>query len=215
MRICCVLLAAAQAAGAAEISLNGEWRLDYWAQPETGAVRTLDVPAEHGTVKAAVPGNCELDLVRAGVLPEPEVGLNVRKFRAYEGHQWLYTRTFMGGCPGPDERYELVFDGIDTLADVFLNGEKIGETDNMFLRHRFDVTEKLLRGENTVQVLLRSVLLDARGRTLGELGYTMMGGAEGEHCRKAGHMGGWDIFPRLFVSGLAGNGGYGLEDLKY
>ena len=203
MRICCVLLAAAaQAAGAAEISLNGEWRLDYWAQPETGAVRTLEMPAEHGTVKATVPGNCELDLVRAGVLPEPEVGLNVRKFRAYEGHQWLYTRTFMGWCPGPDERYELVFDGIDTLADVFLNGEKIGETDNMFLRHRFDVTEKLLRGENTVQVLLRSVLLDARGRTLGELGYTMMGGAEGEHCRKAGHMGGWDIFPRLFVSGL-------------
>ena len=93
---CCnvLLLAAAQAAGAAEISLNGEWRLDYWAQPETGAVRTLDVPADHGTVKATVPGNCELDLVRAGVLPEPEVGLNVRKFRAYEGHQWLYTRKF-------------------------------------------------------------------------------------------------------------------------
>mgnify|MGYP003310629848 CR=1 FL=1 len=204
MRICCVLLAAAQAAGAAEISLNGEWRLDYWAQPETGAVRTLDVPAEHGTVKATVPGNCELDLVRAGVLPEPEVGLNVRRLRPYEAYQWLYTKAFStAAVPGEDgSKAELVFDGIDTLADVFLNGEKIGETDNMFLRHRFDVTEKLLRGENTVQVLLRSVLLDARDRTLGELGYTMMGGAEGEHCRKAGHMGGWDIFPRLFVSGL-------------
>ena len=72
----------------------------------------------------------------------------------------------------------------------------------MFIAHRFDVTAKLREGTNVVQVLLRSVLLDSKTKTLGELGYTMAGGAEGEPYRKAGHMGGWDIFPRLFVSGL-------------
>ena len=192
---------------AAVFSLNGDWVLRYFPQPDGCAVRMpAEVPAEARTVAAVVPGNCELDLVRAGVLPEPEVGLNVQKFRAYEGYQWFYTKSFVwesgeaGVCA--QLRTELVFDGIDTLADVFLNGEKIGETENMFVSHRFDVTDRLKTGTNVVQVLLRSVLLDSKRQTLGELGYTMTGGAEGEPYRKAGHMGGWDIFPRLFVSGL-------------
>ena len=184
------------------VSLNGEWKLSYWPQPETGAVRTLEVPASARGVPATVPGNCELDLVRAGVLPEPEVGLNALAFRKYEGYQWLYTKTFDFQPSTSACTSYLVFEGVDTLADVFLNGERIGGTENMFVEHRFDVTGRLRDGENVVQVLIRSVFLDSRDRTLGELGHTMTGGAEGEPYRKAGHMGGWDIFPRLFVSGL-------------
>lgn len=187
------------------LSLNGEWGLCYFAQPDSGAVRELSgIPADVATVKATVPGNCELDLVNAGILPDPEVGLNVRAFRKYEGYQWLYTKKFDFHSPTPNRNANgtLVFDGIDTLADIFLNGEKVGEAENMFVSHRFDVTDKLKDGENVVQVLLRSVLLDSKRQTLGELGYTMQGGAEGEPYRKAGHMGGWDIFPRLFVAGL-------------
>ena len=184
------------------VSLNGEWKLSYWPQPETGAVRTLEVPASARSVPATVPGNCELDLVRAGVLPEPEVGLNALAFRKYEGYQWLYTKTFDFRPSTSACTSYLVFEGVDTLADVFLNGERIGGAENMFVEHRFDVTGRLRDGENVVQVLIRSVFLDSRDRTLGELGHTMTGGAEGEPYRKAGHMGGWDIFPRLFVSGL-------------
>ena len=197
------VLMAAEAMASGAVDLSGKWRLDYWPQPEKGAIRTLAIPA-HETVEAMVPGNCELDLVRAGRLPEPEVGLNALAFRPYEGYQWLYTKTFNHQPPTTNHQPPtyLVFDGIDTLADVFLNGEKIGETANMFVSHRFDVTDRLRSGENTVQVLLRSVMIDAKTKTLGELGYTMTGGAEGEPYRKAGHMGGWDIFPRLFVSGL-------------
>ena len=184
-----------------DVSLSGTWRLDYFPQPEKGAVRTLALPP-HKTVRATVPGNCELDLVNAGVLPEPEVGLNARAFRRYEGYQWLYTRSFIHADEGGGVRRAIVFDGIDTLADVFLNGEKIGETANMFVRHSFDVTDRLKIGTNVVQVLLRSVLMDGRTRTYGLLGNSMQGGTDGEGYRKACHMGGWDIFPRLFVSGL-------------
>ena len=187
--------------GASDVSLNGEWTLDYWPQPGKGAIRSLAIP-EHRTVAATVPGNCELDLVRAGVLPVPETGLNVLQFRQYEGYQWLYTKRFELSRRNPVSTINLVFEGVDTLADVFLNGEKIGEAENMFIEHRFDITNKLKDGENVVQVLIRSVMIDSQSKTLGELGYSMTGGAEGEPYRKAGHMGGWDIFPRLFVSGL-------------
>ena len=188
---------------ASSVSLDGEWRLDYFPQPDAGAVREVAaVPSDANTVKATVPGNCELDLVNAGILPPMEVGLNVLKLRPYEGYQWLYTKTF--GAPAVDvtsgARAVLVFGGIDTLADVFLNGEKIGESENMLIERRFDVTRCLKKGANTVQVLLRPVLLDTQYATVGEMGSTIR--ADGERYRKAAHMGGWDISPRVFAQGL-------------
>ncbi len=193
------------AAGGEVMPLDGEWRLDCWPQPDDAPVRALPLPSGLATVtvKAEVPGNCELDLVRAGMLPPPEIGLNSLKLRPYEGYQWLYTKTFSApSVPADGSRATLVFEGIDTLADVFLNGEKIGETENMLIPHRFDVTKRLKPGENTVQVLIRSLMMEAQHRTIGILGYCMDGGADGEPFRKAGHMGGWDIFPRVFASGL-------------
>ncbi len=191
------------ASAAQRFPLDGEWRLDYFPQPLSGAVRSLPLPDGLGvkTVKAAVPGNCELDLVNAGVLPPLEIGLNVMKARAYEGHQWLYSRTFPAPALAEGQRAELAFGGIDTLADVFLNGEKIGETANMLIPHRFDVTRRLKAGENTVQVLIRSAFYASQEATVGQMTYHM-GFADNVPFRKAAHMGGWDIFPRLYVAGL-------------
>ena len=191
-----------QLSAAEELSLNGEWRLDYFPQPVQGAVRSLNIPS-HETVKAIVPGNCELDLVRHGILPTPEIGLNAFAFRKYEGYQWLYTKTFDAkACDGTDgSRAELVFGGIDTFADIFLNGRKIGESENMLIERRFDVTGMLRDGTNAVQVLIRSAFLEAGKFTVGELGYHQFT-ADREPVRKAAHMAGWDIFPRLYVSGL-------------
>ena len=188
---------------AALVSLNGEWKLDYFLQPNEGAVRTVPLAVPHRTVKATVPGNCELDLARAGVLPPAEIGLNIRRYLPYEEYQWLYTRTFTApACDAKGgERAVLRFEGIDTLADVFLNGEKIGETENMLIPHEFDVTGRLKPGENTVQVLIRSVTVEGQDTTVGELGYFMDFG-DSQPFRKAAHMYGWDILPRLCVAGL-------------
>jgi len=209
-----VAFLAAGGVSGAQISLDGVWRLDYFPQPDDGAVRALPLPPAVAakTVKATVPGNCELDLVEAGVLPNPEIGTNALKLRPYEGYQWLYAKTFAKPALAPGQRAMLRFEGVDTLADVFLNGEKIGETANMLIAHRFDVTKKLRDGENVVQVLLRSVMCEAQYQTLGELGYSMGGGADAEPFRKAGHMGGWDIFPRVFASGLWRSVAIDVED---
>lgn len=185
------------------LDLNGQWRLDYFPQPDAGPVRTLPLEVAHETTEAVVPGCCEMELVRRGVLPEPSVGLNATKFRAYEGHQWLYSRKFTASRPTGAGRARLVFDGIDTLADVFLNGKKVGEAANMLVPHQFDVTSVLRDGENEVAVLIRSAILESREHTVGELGRRhASGGGDDERIRKAAYMGGWDIFPRLYVSGI-------------
>ena len=71
--ICCAagLVSAFAAVAASTVPLDGEWRLDYFPQPDAGAVRELPLAVSCRTVKAEVPGNCELDLVRAGLLPAP------------------------------------------------------------------------------------------------------------------------------------------------
>ena len=111
------VLQAAQA-----VSLDGEWRLDYFPQPDDGAVRSLPLPAglDLKSVKATVPGNCELDLVNAGILPPLEVGMNAWLLRPYEGYQWLYSREFTAPELKNGERLRLRFDAVDTLADVFI-----------------------------------------------------------------------------------------------
>ena len=187
------------------LSLNGEWKLDAFPQPDDGAVRCLPLPAglEVKSYRATVPGCCERELMKAGELPDPLVSTNAFAWREYEGHQWLYTKTFACPARAAGERAVLNFGGIDTLADVFLNGEKIGESANMLIPQEFDVTGKVREGaENTVQVLIRPVGLASRDVRLGELGGTMGGGADHEHFRKAAHMYGWDIMPHLPVSGL-------------
>ena len=197
------VLTALPAAFAAEVSLDGDWTLDWFAQPAAGAVRTLPlaVPAER--VPATVPGNCELDLQRAGLVPEMELGTNCW-IRSFEGNQYLYTKSFVA-CETPaGGRAELVFDGIDTLADVFLNGKKVGEADNMFIAHRFDVTDRVRPGTNVVQVLIRSDMMEAQKVRLGTVGHEKLvpGGAEVEALRKPAHAVGWDILPRLMARGL-------------
>ena len=77
--------------------LNGQWSLKFWPQPDTGALRTLGEAKnaqEAKTIKAQVPGNVELDLFRAGLVPNPELGDNSYKLREYEGYQWLFSREF-------------------------------------------------------------------------------------------------------------------------
>jgi beta-mannosidase len=51
---------------------------------------------------------------------------------------------------GADERLQVVFEGLDTFATVYLNGDRIGEHNNMFRPAAFDVTERLRSGEPNV-----------------------------------------------------------------
>ena len=106
---------------ASMMPLDGEWTLDYFPQPGDGAVRSLPLKVPYTTVKATVPGNCELDLVNAGILPPMEMGLNVLKLRPYEGYQWLYTKSFEKPEVADGQRVMLRFGGIDTLADIFIS----------------------------------------------------------------------------------------------
>jgi beta-mannosidase len=186
-------------------SLDGDW--DLWYFPEG----SLDVSSPAGLpgsgaarLTGTVPGNVELDLVRGGVLPEPFVGENVFRLRGFETYEWWYLRRFTAPAELGDrkgKRAFLVFHGLDCIGTVWLNGKVAGEAANMFVPHSFEVTG-LLEPENEVAVRIRSATLAARRMDYPAGTYAMATNHEQLRVRKAPHMYGWDIAPRIVSAGL-------------
>ncbi len=185
------------------ISLDGAWTLYYEAH------RALTGKAHYRTeaelmksgiphVPAAVPGCLELDLMRAGVIEDVYHGLNPLAAHERENLHLWYTRRFTCENEYP---HELVFDGIDTFAEIFLNGVYIGSTDNMLIAHTFDVAP--LKGENELVVHILPVFLESRKHPI-EAGVVahQRYNAESLSVRKAAHMFGWDIMPRILSGGI-------------
>lgn len=185
------------------ISLDGAWQLSYGPQTAGGPQTPDDLEAAAWpTVEARVPGNVELDLMRAGVLPELSYGDNIYLLRPYEGYQWWYRRTFEAPETAAGERVELVFEGLDCVAAVFVNGELVGEPRNMLIAHRFDVTDLLRAGGNEVAVRIDSAVLAGREHEPAAVEGAMAVNWESLSIRKASQMYGWDIMPRVVSAGL-------------
>ncbi len=96
---------------------------------------------------AQFPTNVHLDLLAHKLIPDPFIGKNELLVQWVGESQWVYKTTF--SCPAVAEgaKAVLAFDGLDTFATVVLNGEKILETDNMFLPERVDVTSVVKEGD--------------------------------------------------------------------
>ncbi|MCX6360157.1 MAG: glycoside hydrolase family 2, partial [Armatimonadetes bacterium] len=134
------------------LSLNGQWECAYHDGPGAAAPMTAAEARDAGlpVIAAATPGCMELDLVGAGLLPDPFQGMNMALLPALEDRRLWYYREFDAeDSPGHDAF--LLFEGIDCHARVFLNGDLVACPDNMLIEHRIDVTGRL-RGRNTLCV---------------------------------------------------------------
>ncbi|MGY3339261.1 beta-mannosidase [Streptomyces filamentosus] len=93
---------------------------------------------EGASLPAQVPGCVHTDLLAAGVIPDPFLGRNETEIAWVGRRAWSYG-TELAHDSG-HERSELVFEGLDTVAEVLLDGASLGSTRNMHRVHRFDVT---------------------------------------------------------------------------
>ncbi|MDH3651963.1 MAG: hypothetical protein OEQ53_19915 [Saprospiraceae bacterium] len=182
---------------------KGNWVL-YFGEQDENAPATPDelLKSNFQKIPAQVPGNVEVDLHEAGIIENPEIGNNVYNLRKYETYQWWYQRKFDRPDTPSGHRVHLCFDGIDCIADIWLNEKKIGNTENMFVGHQFDVTE-MLEETNHLCVNIKSPILEGRKfqREFWGVRYDALGG-ESVHIRKAAHAYGWDILPRLVSAGI-------------
>ncbi len=121
--------------------LNGEWQLT--GENKDGKALSISV---------TVPGYAHLALEKQGIIPPMFWRKNTEECQWVETKVWTFTKTFNIDAGTDLGRAELRFGGIDTYSDVFLNGQKLFSTDNMFVPFKADVSNALRVGENTLSV---------------------------------------------------------------
>lgn len=187
-------------------SLNGVWNLYYFKQGTLNINHPDELIISNADkIKATVPGNVELDLSEAGILPKDLfMGENIRTLKDFENHEYWYETTFDAPKEAYGKKCVLRFGAVDTLAQYWLNGELIGHSENMFLPVELDVTGKL-KDTNRLFVRLRSVVREAYKNDVSP--YSIMNTWDNQNfdsltIRKAPHCFGWDIMPRAVTNGL-------------
>lgn len=168
------------------ISLDGKWKFR-----EVGSTEFLD-----GTV----PGCVQLDLINLGKLPDPFYAENEVLFYSLEEKDFEYIKEFYVENLDSYQVKKLVFEGIDTIADVYLNHFYLGRADNMFLRYEFDVSTALKEGKNILKVILYSPIKEAE--RLKKIYQSKYDYPLRSFIRKAQYSYGWDWGPRILQIGI-------------
>ena len=167
-------------------SLNGKWQMS----------------GNGYAVEGNIPGSVYSFLyMDNALLPDPYYRDNEDIYLELAEHEYTFTKTFKS-----DENFRptsLVFDGLDTLCDVYLNGEKIAETDNMHLRYVFDIRSRVQTGENVIKVVCHPINPYIKEKNKEQRLFGAMDCMAGySHVRKAHCMMGWDWGPRLPDMGI-------------
>ncbi len=151
--------------------------------------------------KTDVPFSVHTDLLNHHFIPDPFFSDNEKHLGWIDSSQWKYRKSFRVDDKLKSARnIDLIFDGIDTYADVYFNGKLILKTDNMFRPWRTDV-KNLLKEENFLEIVFHSAALitDSLYRN-----YPIknLPGNSTVMARKAQYHFGWDFAPRFVTCGI-------------
>jgi beta-mannosidase len=156
---------------------------------------------------AQVPGVVHIDLVANRLIGDPFFGRNEKDLQWIGKTDCEYRTTFAASRGLRARRHvDLVFEGLDTYARVYLNGEEILDADNMYRQWRVSVAERL-RGEgNELRVVLRSPIREDLDKVTAR-GYELpavndQGEKTSVYVRKAPYSFGWDWGPRFVTCGI-------------
>lgn len=186
-------------------SLNQGWNLK---------TDTLDI-----SLQVNIPSEAHADLYAAGLIPHPYgEGDEEQQLQWIPQHQWDYSLKFdVDKNIWQNDNIDLIFNGLDTYADVWLNGEKILHSDNMFVRYEKEVKHLLKKRDNELKV--RFYPFDAQCDSLIET-YPLRFPEKYAVMRKAAYQNGWDWAPRYLNIGiwkdveLVGWSGFKVENVS-
>ena len=143
------------------IDLNGTWRLKRCQHTESHEYVFSPAFIPEGWLEAPVPGDVRTALKARGLIEGDYLGKDLDQERWIDESDWLYTCRF--ACPKGEGEPYLELEGVDTLAEVWLNGHLLGTCDNMFLPYAFSIRDALVEGENVLLVRIRSTVKSLEG----------------------------------------------------
>ncbi|MGQ8337447.1 beta-mannosidase [Sunxiuqinia sp. A32] len=165
---------------------------------------------------ATVPGCVHTDLMAIGEIEDPFYRLNEHDVQWVDKLDWEYKTNFeLSKSRLKKDRLAFDFKGLDTYADIYVNGEKLRSTDNMFREYLVDAKEFLIEGSNEIKIVFHSPIkegikkydanefeIPVSENDLAEIGQVEGNKKVSVYTRKAGYHFGWDWGPRLVTSGI-------------
>lgn len=180
------------------MNLNGRYNLYLFEPQEQFCLSALKTKK---SFLADVPCNVETVLTENGLLCDV-YSQNPEESAKYELYDWAFEKKFTVE-EIESERSTLIFNGVDAIFEVFLNGEKVGEGQNALVEHAFDVSHFIKKGENILIVHIFSAVKKAYEYDNTPITIpTFSGCSENLNVRKASHVYGWDILPRIVSAGI-------------
>lgn len=156
---------------------------------------------ENKWLSASVPGTVHLDLMNNKIIPDPFKDDNEKKVQWIENEDWDYQTNFKVSAKElNNQNIDLVFDGLDTFSEIYLNGKLLRETDNMFRKWTIPVKQNLKNGDNLLQIKFKSAV--SVGKDLAEKVSFTTPESPRSFVRKAQYQFGWDWGPRLVTAGI-------------
>lgn len=160
--------------------------------------------------KAEVPGCVHTDLLENGLIDDPFYGRNEKSLQWIGEKDWEYRRIFrIEDMERLVSNVHMVLEGVDTYAEISINGLPVGTADNMFRTWRFDIRDMLKEGDNEILIRFESVFRHDMPKYL-DAPYRLMAWPNNDqsdiwlslYARKAGYHYGWDWGPRLITCGV-------------
>jgi len=156
---------------------------------------------EEKWLPATVPGTVHSDLLKNGAIPHPFYACNEDSLQWIDKQDWEYKTTFIADKALLEkENICLIFEGLDTYAEIKLNNTVLGNTNNMFREWAFDISDIVRSGKNELNVIFKS----AYNQTYSDSAsyrVTLPGGKY-VFARKAAYHFGWDWGPTFITSGI-------------
>ena len=156
-----------------------------------------------GWLPATVPGDVHLDLLANKRIPDPFYRDNEAKLQWIQDESWEYRLNFdVASATMACSNVDLVFDGLDAVADVYVNGTKVLRADNMFRVWRVPAKLNLQAGMNELRVVFPSPLKVAAEFAAQDPWFPKTKVAAKTYLRKAAYEYGWDWGPTFVTSGI-------------
>ncbi len=152
---------------------------------------------------ATVPGTNLTDLQAAGLVQPDTSATYEDSFAPYAEMDFVYRTEFPGGDAARRKVARLCCEGLDTVCEVFLNGERLACTENCHLGYELDVAGKLQEGANSLLLIFRSPMAEGRRRRA-QIGVDLPAphGGDFMYIRKPAYSFFWDWGPKIPVSGI-------------
>jgi beta-mannosidase len=150
---------------------------------------------------ATVPGTIHTDLLNNKLIEDPFYSDNELKMGWVSECDWIYQTKFDFKSSTSDNS-DLVFKGLDTICEIYLNNVKLGGTDNMFLTYSYNVKNFLKPTNNMLKIIIKSPSRYAsqQEKIYGKLPVAL--NSTRVYIRKAQYSFGWDWGPCFPTSGI-------------